>query len=97
MNRKALLALGILASPAIMGLIAWYVSTTPNRRLVAAIKPGDNTAAEQLLAARRVNFKPGDYFGRTALLQAMASDNKSIFVKLLERGASPNLCAGRGV
>ena len=97
MNRKALLVLCILASPVAMGLIAWYVNDTPNRRLIAAIKVGDNSLAERLLAERRYDFKRLDYFGRTALLQAMASDNKPIFTRLLERGANPNLCAGPGI
>jgi ankyrin repeat protein len=68
-----------------------------HRKLIRAIRVGDIEMANSVLEDGRFQFKASDHFGRTALLQALASNNKPIYVKLLDRGANPNLCDSQGV
>jgi ankyrin repeat protein len=97
MSRKTLAIGCILLTPLLVGLGVWYASTSMHRKLIRAIQAGDNETANRVLTDGQFDFTASDHFGRTALLQCMASNNKAIYVELLERRANPNLCNSRGI
>ncbi|HUE71070.1 MAG TPA: ankyrin repeat domain-containing protein [Pirellulaceae bacterium] len=60
--------------------------------LIRAVKAGDVASAEVLLNDKMINVNSADKDGITPLLQSLLSRNKEIYMKLLKRGADPNVC-----
>jgi uncharacterized protein len=65
-------------------------------QLIRAIKAGDNRRATITLMDHDLDVNGTDSEGVTPLLQALLSSNKAAYVKLLRKGANPNICDRRG-
>lgn len=63
--------------------------------LVDAIQRGEAKVSEKLLAqGADVNARGRD--GSTALHAAIVSNNRALYLELLNRGADPNICDDKG-
>lgn len=65
-------------------------------KLIKAIDAGDSNAVDFLLDDETLDVKATEDSGATLLLHALTAQNKAIYVKLLEKGASPNQCDRSG-
>ena len=65
-------------------------------KLFKAIDAGDATTVDAVLDDETFDLKATSDSGATFLFHAMAAHNKPIYVKLLEKGASPNHCDSSG-
>ena len=83
-------------------LVVTSVGCRGDRRahqLIKAIDAGNSQVVDTLLDDETLDVKASEDAGATFLFHAMAVKNKPAYVKLLEKGASPNHCdhAGRCV
>ncbi len=65
-------------------------------KLNRAIDAGNSKAVDALLDDETFDVKATEDSGATLLFHAMEVQNKAIYVKLLEKGASPNYCDNSG-
>ena len=67
-----------------------------NQKLLAAIDAGDSKTVDILLDDETFDLKSTHDSGAQFLFHAMTAKNKAIYVKLLEKGASPDHCDSSG-
>src|SRR6476659_7346256 len=65
-------------------------------KLKRAIDAGNSKMVDALLDDETLDMKATEDSGATFLFHAMAAKDKAIYLKLLEKGASPNHCDHEG-